>query len=87
VQCLLQFVHQGGKVGGNLFERQGIFRAGAAKPEIRAGAEACATSRRRPLFSDGTRRPSRGRPQDGRGAWIERLSDHEVDSILLPANA
>ena len=75
--------HQGANVGGNLFQRQGIFRPLAAKPEIVRVPSLRNVAATAPIFMTARHRPSR-RPCARWGSaqlgWP--LSDQQIDAIV-----
>jgi len=83
VGCI--FCHQGVNVGGNLFQRHGVFRAlGTAEPELVSGFRACATSRPRRLTSMTASAETLNEAVRQMGlAQLDRaLSDLQVGSIV-----
>jgi cytochrome c peroxidase len=76
--------HQGANIGGNLFERQGIFRPlAASKPEIVRVPSLRNVAATAPYFHDGSE-PSLGAAvRKMAAAQLDRtLSDQQVDSIV-----
>src|SRR3979490_1295363 len=76
--------HQGVNVGGNLFERQGIFRPlTAAKPEIVRGPRLRNIAATAPYFHDGSTPRLDDAVRKMAAAQLDRtLSDQQVDSIV-----
>jgi cytochrome c peroxidase len=76
--------HQGANVGGNLFERQGIFRPlVAAKPEIVRVPSLRNIATTPPYFHDGSTPTLKEAVRKMAAAQLDRtLSDQQVDSIV-----
>jgi cytochrome c peroxidase len=76
--------HQGANVGGNLFERQGIFRPlVAAKPEIVRVPSLRNVATTPPYFHDGNTPTLKEAVRKMAAAQLDRtLSDQQVDSIV-----
>jgi cytochrome c peroxidase len=76
--------HQGANVGGNLFERQGIFRPlVAAKPEIVRVPSLRNVATTPPYFHDGNTSTLKEAVRKMAAAQLDRtLSDQQVDSIV-----
>jgi cytochrome c peroxidase len=76
--------HQGANVGGNLFERQGIFRPlVAAKPEIVRVPSLRNVATTPPYFHDGDTPTLKEAVRKMAAAQLDRtLSDQQVDSIV-----